>query len=369
MRYLAFVVAIAFYPYFSEASNTPRWIILSVVLPLVFLGTKPNWSECHGFAIAFLVWCGTTILWATAPLDAFHQMWQLVLLAIAFCLGSVLSRNSYRWTLIAFGLGIAVNSVLVAVRLHGFEEIPQWGDAAAGLFVNANFLAEAALMTMAGLLALRLYGVASLSLTAWLFPLSQNVFAASGLLGAIWLWKRSRIAALALIVIGTAGLGAYIYEKPDFWESSIGARASFWLNGLSGLSFTGHGLGSFFSEYPNQQMVHTTSKAFDSFIRPKTAHNDSITIAFETGVIGIALMVAFVASVLKRPTSTREDMAAKAVVAAFLALGLAAFPLYLPTTAFMAALSAGFLTRAGNVVRGQRSHRRKPAFQGNSAAK
>ena len=87
-------------------------------------------------------------------------------------------------------------------------------------------------------------------------------------------------------------------------------------------------------------------------MRPRTAHNDFMTVAAETGIPGVFLLTWFFITVLRGSVATDEKKTAFYTILAFLLLGMFNFPLYLPTSAFLAALSAGYLAGSGPPVRG-----------------
>ena len=144
------------------------------------------------------------------------------------------------------------------------------------------------------------------------------------------------------------------YAALSLWlqgSTTLDARIAYWVNSVAHLTPWGAGIGSFWAEYPIMNTVETTIGAYSFDIRPRTAHNDALTVALETGLVGIALLVWFVVDVLFRPVRDNGDRAARLLVVTFLLLGLGAFPLYLPAASTMAALAAGYLCRSRGHLR------------------
>jgi hypothetical protein len=95
-------------------------------------------------------------------------------------------------------------------------------------------------------------------------------------------------------------------------------------------SFFGQGLGSFYHLY--SWFEH--------------AHNDLLQVTYETGFLGILLFLGFMAYCL-----WSGPLPERLVLLAFLVEGLFDFPLYMPSTSFLAALAAGSILRSRDPVR------------------
>ena len=110
---------------------------------------------------------------------------------------------------------------------------------------------------------------------------------------------------------------------------------------IKGLSFFGYGLGSFETLFPF--LTHH----FDGIdVVVDHPHNDLLEIWFETGLIGFALAVSWIAVTLGS-----ADNVSRGILIAFLTVGMFAFPMHVPTALFLAALAAGHAARRGFVLR------------------
>jgi O-antigen ligase len=114
-----------------------------------------------------------------------------------------------------------------------------------------------------------------------------------------------------------------------------GGRISLWLDTLNGITFFGHGIGSFYSAFI------ATATHIDTFhYQPDTAHNDLLQFAFELGIPATFLAVALLLVLWKVAGETE-----RIILLAFAIIGLLAFPLYNPATAAVFALVAGYSSR------------------------
>ncbi len=334
-----------FIPGLVDIVFAPRWALLSVAIPLFLIGRQPKniWP-----VVLFLAWCSITLLWSVSPLNSIDALWKFTVLGLCFALGTTLTEIEWRNCLLAFVVGVAVNGSIAIAQVSGFDPIPQV-QPPAGTYLNKNFLAEAGLMALAGLLALSLpsrwsfpkivkWPLAGLCATAAFMPISRNVIGAATVLVSMWLWKRSRVASLSLACAALV-LGALTFF-PDFWRNSLGTRVSMWVNVLAHSNVFGFGLGSFSANYPAiNDVVPTGAAAFDFQVRPNSAHNDLVTLLHDLGWLGVCL-----AGVLFGFVHRRAHGPAAWLLASFVLLGIGGFPLYTPT-AFVAALAAGHLCR------------------------
>lgn len=325
------MVPVLFWNYLPESSNALKWILLSAALPFFLKG---GWSRGHTIGAAFLVWCCLSLFWAPTH-DAIYRLWQFTILALAFYVGTGLERAQFRYCVIAFGAGVVVSVPLMFAQMFGFDWVNQTVPPA-GLFMNKNYLAEACLIAAVGLVCLRHWLCAPL-FAGVVLPASTGVFLAC----ATVLARRFHRYYKVLIVAGLV-LGAIAFYR---MQDSEAARISLWANSMASVTFQGQGIGSFWVTYPqyHDAVMETDPQIYRPGFRPRTAHNDALTVLAETGVPGLVLVGCFFGFVLTRRRSTYEQQAAHYMVVAFLACGLVAFPLYVPSTAFIAFLAAGYL--------------------------
>lgn len=331
MPFVSFLLPLLFWHGFAEASNTPKWIFLSAVLPFLF---RVRWSRGHTVLTIWLAWCALTLLWGPVY-EGVMRMWQFSILFAVFCIGSSLDERYYRQCIYGFAAGVFVSLPVMGLQYFGWEGLKQ-AVPPAGLWMNKNYLAEVCLFAAVGLACLRSW-LALPFAAGMAIPASMGVFLSTGVLMARRWWKLSPL----LIVLGMAGY--YHLQGSEF------ARISLWMNSLSAVTVEGHGAGSFWSVYPqvHDAALPSSEQIYREGYRPRTAHNDAITMLVEIGIIGVVPLAGFFTFVLGRPRSSREHEAAHYIVLAFLAVGLVAFPAYLPAHGYIAFLSAGFLCGGG----------------------
>lgn len=343
MPLVCFLTAVGFFPWATDPATGTKWAILSLTLPVLLLLRPPERRDWP--VAAFLLWCALTGLWAPSTALWAVGLWHLSLLASAY----LLAPRDMEGCLLGFAAGVAVSGLLAVPQSLGWEGIPQ-AAAPAGLFMNKNFLAEAGLMALAGVLAYRWrWWLVPPLLWAAVLPVSRGTFVAAGLTGCVWLWSRSRKLAVLVLAIGI-GTSAWMLRGQDLIHSSMGSRVSSYLNTAAAIADQpfGHGLGQFWVVYPSyaSAVVPSTEKFFGPSRRPKTAHNDALTITVEIGVIGLAFLAsAVVVALWRRPSPATWPLLA------CLFLGLFNFPAFNPATGFLAALCLGHLCRHRDSVR------------------
>lgn len=343
-----FLAATAYLPGLVAPGDTARWALLSIIVPLLALSFLPGgrrWGMAHVAMLAWLAWAAVTATWAISLSDALDGLWKACLISGAFLVGA--SAPCIRPALAGFVCGIFINAALVLPQLGGVSPVLQTA-APAGLFVNANYLAEAALLALVAAGSLRMWWAVPWCALAWLAPLSRGALLAAAIVGAAWLWSRSRLWSALALAHGAVLVAAVVMLQPER-SASIGYRLGMWQDTLAALSPFGAGIGNYWAGFP--AVATDASAGVYSFASgPRTAHNDLLTVAFETGVIGALLLAVPVVIALRRRS---VDEPAWLVLVAFLGLGVAAFPLFNPATAFLGALCAGALCRAGGPVRGE----------------
>ncbi len=371
---VTFLAATAWWPGFTEPANTARWIVLSVFLPVLFhverdlspldaaLSCDPRCAVRLGFlrraphrgskktAAAGLLagWIGyatLSLFWTPALPDGLNALWHLVLLALAGAIGARTADLTPAF--IGFGLGIAVNSAVVLAQLGGLAWFEQFA-APAGLAVNKNMLAEMAVLAVVGLWAAGAWTVALLCLPSLLLTTSKTVAVALILTACAWAAYRRRpwlALGLALVVVDGVLLWHSAWPVPTLTQ-----RFGLWRDTLAGATWSGHGLGSFDAVWP--LLRDTAPDALTGFNRrPGHPHADwmlllsdlGVGAAFAFGLAALVLAPLNVAHVHGNPSRTTHSGAktGQLVVAAFLAVGLAAFPLDNPACLLMAGLAGG----------------------------
>jgi hypothetical protein len=392
---LGFLLTALYCPGIAGAATTPRWGLLAVALPLILcfrggvekhgdfgqtrsespgaldriagVATGPRFTLIHLFGSLFLAWSAISLIWTPNRLDGIGELIKLVILAQAFLLGSRL--ESLRRLLLGMSAGLILSSVTVLIQL-GWPDIVYHTTTHSGLFINSGSLGEIAALVLIGLIwdgrnarsdvrgvsmpaaIPRIYALRRLGAVGYLalgllpcilLPASRGAWLALIAAFTLWLWGRSKLSALALIVLAIGSLAFSLHE--GFHASSVVQRLGMWGDAVSGLDYLGHGIGSFWTDYA------PLSNTLDIFVeRPEHLHNDWLEIVFEQGAVGIAAVGILGTWCLFAATRRRASVASYVLIG-FAAESLVGFTLHVPCTAFVAALCLGHLARGRADIR------------------
>lgn len=341
----SFVVAVAFVPWFSGAAEAPRWALLAGAGAAGWcIAAAPRRVE-RVLGAAFLIFAGVSLAWTPGIHDGIGALAKLVILAGIFRIGTALP--SLQPVYIGLAVGFAVNSAIVVAQWYGWSQIPQLAPPA-GLFVIKNYVAEPAAMLAVALVASRLWWLVPGIVPALVLPGARGAMVGLAVAALAGIWMKSRILATALAGVGLIGLamagpgGGSLEERLLIYKATVG-----------GMAWAGHGLGSFFTNFPS----HAPDVPF-WINRPAHVHNDMLEMVYELGP-GALLYLAMIALALCGPNG-----AEKLVLIVFLTEGCFAFPLHLPVTAALAALAAGRLCRERLPLCGGDAVRRAAVFRG-----
>ena len=306
----------AFVPWFPDAALGPRWVVLSLLIPF-FIGTRQSLS-------LLLIACTLSLGLIRSPViwDGLYIYWHLLIFAACVLAAPVNMRPVY----LGAGIGLALNGLLVAAQYWGgwypfSEPIPN-----SGLFSNKNVGAEMAALVLVGLFGARLWGfVPFVAVPLVTQPLSRGAALAAGLAGVCAAWHRHRFATIlaGIVLIGVI----YHLAEVQGWGRrvfNVELRLTLWAEMLPAMCWWGNGLGSFIWAYPWMER----------------AHNDFLQVAYELGLPGALLFLAFFGYCLWSGPLTE-----RLVILAFLVAGCFGFPLYIPGTVFIAGLAAGSILR------------------------
>ena len=351
---LGLFTSAAYWPGIFSPAMVPKWIALSCLAPglLLWRDQPLRLTKAHLFGSVLILWAACSVLWSIAPLDSLNGLWLTAILpAICFCLGS--QTPSLRPLFIGLGCGMAVSSAVAIGQGAGWFVLPEVAGPS-GLFINRNFMAEAAVLVLVWLIAERVWWLAVLVMPAVALVEARGALLALGACLAVLLWKtRSPViggllaATVALFCYATFDRGtATMVERADIWtEASQGIVAS-----PAGLIF-GHGIGTFGSVLHPE---HADGVA-------QHAHNDILELVWDLGLVGLGLGALFVRQLFGPLNSARLVLVAVAVEALF------AFPLQLPVTLAVAALAAGYAVRDRAMVWGFARAGRDFSFPGIAA--
>ncbi len=302
----SFAVTVAYVPWFADAANAPRWVLLSLLVPWAW--RVREWTAVHIAGDVFLVVALLSLLWTPVPIEGLQPLWQFILLGALFCIG--FEMETLELVFVGAGWGIAVSS---AVAL--FQHEPT------GLFLNKNFMAEAAVLIAVGLMVYKRWELLPMLAPAIFLPLSRGALLAFGV--ALTMHRRSAWWAASLVL----AYMTLVIVRPD--GASLGERYVIWTETLRHLTWFGHGLGSFYIDFPSFQ-DGGFARRFDH------AHNDLLELTYEFGLLLAPLLLVCSAAMW-------QYSQVWLVMAVFMVEGCFGFPLFMPVTGALGALAAGHL--------------------------
>ena len=329
---LGFLSAVAFWPGVLSQSTLPKWGVLAIAVPGLLWFVRLEWTLANGILAAWLAYAGLSVAWSPAGYVALNEFFQLCLFAGAVVIAQQASPDAvFRGA----AWGIALQLPLVAAQRFDLVEMAQVATPA-GLFVNRNFLAEAAVMCAMWAFSGRKWGLFIILTTIVALSGCRSAMLAWILCMALWFWPRSKPLAAGIVLI-PLNLALILHLEGLVGNlHSISDRLDLWLAALRHLAFPGHGLASTYFLAP------LTYPSFD-FVQSFTEHwhNDPVELAFELGVGAGAPFALFLGALLGRDEGFRLTLGAFGVCSLF------GFPLALPTTCLLAACATGGLYASG----------------------
>lgn len=339
MGLLAFTVSVLYWPGIAGAATTPRWALLFAVVPWLVGCTR--WTTAHLFGALFIGWAALSLFWTADTLDSINALLILGLSALIFNLGYEL--QDLRPVYVGAGIGIAISGVIASFQVAEINIVRGYGPA--GLFVNPIFLGEAAGLVLVGAVGERLWLVAAIVTPALALSAARAAMLGGALALAIHFRNRWRLL-LAIAVVAGLAVAAYSWGRVRLDSSEL-ERLAIWRSTWAGVTWLGHGIGSFWSTYPQFDIRPHPPR------RPEFAHNEWLNVAFELGPVGFVLFCSWCISLAGPLNSSRLVLITLAVESCF------AFPLHLPTTAFLGMLCAGHAVRDRAVLRDLAVHSRR----------
>lgn len=332
----------AFWPGISGAATTPRWIVAALLCGYFFV-MKPAPGSAAGTIGAFLmVWLLASLFWSQGALDGVDAAFKLSLAGVAFVAGATM--DDLRPLFAGAAIGLAISSGVAVAQTLGWHGIPSIDDTPAGLFVNRDRLAAAAALAVIGGVALRQWWTVPLLLPALVLGNSRGAWLAVAL-GLFVLAKRSLfefalfVLALVVAVLSLRGV--------DIVDLAVSERIWIWRDTLSGVTFWGHGLGSFRETFPTYLDAFAKSWSMTTApTRPEHPHNEFLWLLYEGGVPALGLAGCFSASCWRACHHS-----VRAVLATLFVLAQFAMPLHDPATLIVGALVAGFCAGRGALFR------------------
>lgn len=272
MFWLGLVLPLSYIPAVTDLDILSGWIVLSLALPFFFL--RPlQLGIAHYLGLAFLGYAFLSLLWAPVWQQGVWDIWQLAILAGCFCLGS--SRDDLTPLYKGLAIGIGINTALAICQKLGWQPVYHNNSSyPAGLFFNPDMLGESAALVSVALVSTRAYRLLGLTVPAVFLSGGRTAILTLGIITALEGWKRwpKATASIALAILTFVWIDNHT-------TSSLVERWDLWQDTYSGLSWFGHGAGSFFMLYP-QFAAHTDTM----LTRPEDPHNDYLGFLFQYGL-------------------------------------------------------------------------------------
>jgi hypothetical protein len=343
-----FALMAAYWPGIAGAATTSRWDVGVVLAVALFFVPRIEMSKAHWIGLAILAWLLFTLLWSEGRQDGIGQAVQLVLIAIAFAVGSTLTDA--RPLVIGAALGLTVSSSAAAILQYaGWNALPSYGAYPSGLFFNGDRLAAAAAVVAVAALAMRLWWAIPGLVPSLLLPHCRAALLAVVVSIAVSVFQKYRtqvtfwaLAVWPLLFAFTVGLLVVLATASYNLDAGITQRFEIWSDTIAGLNWSGHGLGSFFNAFPK----YGSDFIAQAHSRPFDPHNEFLWLAFEGGPIAVVLAVAFVVRLWR----ASGDQPMRYVLVAVGVLACFAQPFHDPTILFVA-LWAGYLAGGHVLVR------------------
>ena len=327
----AFTIAVGYVPWTSGGATVPRWALIALT-PL-FLCGKARWTAAHWVGLGLIVYSFASIAWSDNIADSVGFLCQFVLLGLAFSLGTRLQNLAP--AALGFGLGLQFCGAATLYQ-HFIDQrlFPSSMTINSGLFINCDIAAEVSALVFVWLICERLWWLLPGLLPMLIWGQSRTAWAMIAGAAIVWVWKRDRIVACCVCIMILSGIFA-LFATGFKGGSEINERFGIWRDTFAGITWFGHGIGSFQTAFPYY------ADHFDTMMRHADyAHSDILQTVFELG-IGSVFLFAFLGLCL-----TGQDETAKLVFIAFCLCLLGDFPLRTPMAPFIGALVAGRLCQS-----------------------
>lgn len=288
-----FAMMAAYWPGIAGAATTPRWIVAGLLGFAWFVMPRAPWTLSAALGLALLGWLLASLSWSVGALDGVDTALKLGLAVIAFAVGQHVA--DLRPLFVGAAVGLAISSVIAIAQVLGWHGIPSIDDAPAGLFVNRGRLGSAAALVIVGLVSLRIlrFDLIAMVLPGLLLANNRAAFLALGV--GICCVPAPKVVRAAIIGFAIGGAAFVLANKGI--DTSASERLWIWRDTLSGVTFWGHGLGSFRELYPTYLDAFAQSWALTTApTRPEHPHNELLWLLFEGGVPALLLAGAFALS-------------------------------------------------------------------------
>lgn len=329
---LGFGVSVAYIPGWTGASISTGYLFLMFVLPMVLLFIEIPVTRFHLIGSLFLLYVCVSLSWSLNFHIAFFILLQVLLAGIVFCLGSAI--KDLKAIFVGLGLGLGVSAVISILQYFSLDQdlIYTSGRYSAGLFVNPNVLCEFSAIMLVSFIVFKLWWWIPVALPGLIIIHSRAALLSLFVCLLIWLW-RFKLISVMIILSGFAFIG-FTSNYLNFKSTSIIERFDMWMDTIRGLSFFGHGVGSFELMFPKYAVnidiaQHTL----------RHAHNDWLQLVFEFGIMALVPVVLFFQILRIKNDNQKYILYSIGIISLF------SYPLHVPAIMFIGFLVAGNLTR------------------------
>jgi O-antigen ligase len=262
----------------------------------------------------YCFWCAISAMWSHVGLESFVQSLPLLIMLLGLI---ALTNLPVRQTVdaiiivsliiavLSWGIGLMVPSVGASIgpgwRLNGIMAHPQ---RMVLLMAVAGMLLVSVILSDDRLFKRRFFDYAALAVFFVTASATQtrafSSYAAISMGFLVFTRSKPGAKTFAILIALMFALVLYLdydsvlelYARDGTNNNTLSGRTTIWTKTLALAAnhvWIGHGFSAFFSDL--------TRNFFASYIPPH-AHNDALNIVFETGVIGLLLMAAFLLSCL-----------------------------------------------------------------------
>jgi hypothetical protein len=318
-------------PWWNSAALALRWQLMALgsaaLVCLLPRHKRAPPTHAHLIGLAMIAYCLLSVLWTPVFIQSVDAICKLIILALVFVVGRRLA--TLKPVYVGIGAGMTVNSaVLIFQRITIGDHNDHFG-----LFWNPTLNGEAAVLVLAALMAEKQWLIGIGTWPSLILSGSRAALLSFAIVVMMQLWhaKYKYAAISALIGLLCLAVVGVLWGKPLLQS---GERLDIWRDTVSGLTLFGHGLGSFWTTFPEHAHFHNIMKS-----RPEHAHNDYLELIYELGLGSILALWLAISSF--RSAAHKE----RCVLVAFAVLATVGFPLYMPASAFIFAIVAGHAAR------------------------
>lgn len=314
---LGLLVSLAFVPGWTGATIPTAWAALSIILGFtLWIPARTSWA-----GILFLAYAVLSLWWCPYLDDGIMSLWQLLIIAGVFRLGTII--DDLRPIFKGLAIGLAISSTISIANDLGWWPGPflHIGSAPSGLLFNPVVAGETAALVIVALVSENLW--AYVPGVVPLLILSQSRGALVALIIPLVCFITDRMWYAIVFGLGLLVLFLMLAFPSD------DLRLAIWHGTFNDLTFFGHGSGAFANLYINTPT---------GIVHPEYAHNEILDLVYTYGM-GTIPLFCLTTSLLFDLQHTRLWY----VYVAFLTTCLYSFPLHVPTLSFIGALVAGRL--------------------------